>query len=70
MTVQDEARELLRQQRAAEDTLAALRQEVDELVADPFARIEPKVAEDYERRLAVARARVQEIRLAIQHLSD
>ena len=70
MTVQDEARDLLRRQRAAEDDLAAVRREIDEAVAARDGHIDVEAAEAFRRRLEAAQERVREVALALRALGD
>lgn len=68
MTLQDEARDLLRQQRAAEDELTAVRREIEEVVNDRGGHVDVAVAEDYSRRLKAAQERVREVKQALADL--
>ena len=70
MTVADEARELLRRQRAADDDLTALRREIDEAVAGRGGHIDAAAAEDYRRRLEAAQERKRDCDRAIRALNE
>jgi hypothetical protein len=70
MTVQDEARDLLRRQRAAEDDLAAVRREIADAVADRCRRIDRETAEALARRLRDARERKRVAEIALQAIND
>lgn len=69
MTVQDEARDLLRRQRAAEDELAAVRREIGEAVAVRGGHIDVEAAEEFRRRLESAQERVRSVKKALADLS-
>jgi hypothetical protein len=65
VTAQDEARDLLRQQRAAEDELTAVRREIEEVVSDRGGHVDVAVAEDYSRRLKAAQEKVRDVKRAL-----
>lgn len=70
MTVADEARQLLADERRAQDELDALRREMDETAAAGGGHIDHDTAEALRARLEAAQERLRSVRRALQGLND
>jgi len=70
MTVEDEARELLRRKSAAEDEMKAIRREIALAVRARGNHIDVPTAKILGERLKAAQEKVREAKKAIADLSD
>jgi len=69
MTVQDEARDVLRRKSAAEDELRAVRREIAQAVAARDGHIDKAAADVFARRLKDAQEKVREATKALAALN-